>query len=457
MYFRTYFEKDNTIVYESEYNFGNASIVDLFYGGGGNSPYFSRYLFKFDVENLKEKYQNCELGDLSSVQHKLKFKHAGFEPTPYACMPSSYRICLFELDRDWDEGCGVSDDCGQLCTTYAKLGCTVSKTASNWYFSQSGITWQTGGTYDSIYEDPEYLVCQEIKCDSPDLEIDITDIVNNLIENDVPNYGYGLAFHYDLEREINDIQNHVVFFGRETSNFFEPFLETEYVNPIMDDRAKFYLDKTNRLYLFVGVDGENINLDSNPFVEIYNEKNELQFTLTGTCQDKGVYYVEFEIDSAQITRCLAWKDIWTNLSINGKSLPNYSMQFSLLPAENYYNFGYKTHQAELDFRYGFRGIKRDEVIKRGDIRKIYVDIKSPSTPFENISVDNIFYKIYLKENFYNQETIVDWMPLNRGVCENWFLLDTSWMIAQSYIIDFKVVNKQTIKTYPEQIKFHIVE
>lgn len=457
MYKRTYFEQDNTIVFESEYNFGNSNIVDLFYGGGGSSPFFSRYLFRFDVYRLKQHYSDCELGDLSLVTHKLKFKHAGFEPTPYACMPSSYKICLFSLDRDWVEGCGVSDDCGQLCTNYAKLGCTVSKSPSNWYYSQSGVTWQTGGTYDSIYQDPEYILCQDIDCSSPDLEIDVTDIVNNLIETDTLNYGFGLAFHYDLEREISNVENHVVFFSKETNTFFEPYLETQYINPIHDDRTKFYLDKENRLYLFVGVDGENVNLDENPIVEIYDETSTLQFTLTGTCQDKGIYYVEFEVDSGSIERCFAWTDNWTNLKINGKTLPDYSMQFNLIPAENYYTFGYKTHTAELDFRYGFRGIKRDEVIKRGDIRKIYVDIKSPSNPFQQISVDNVFYKIYLKEGAYDETTIIDWMPLNVGVCENWFMLDTSWMIPQSYIIDFKVVNKQTVKTYPEQVKFHVIE
>ena len=69
----------------------------------------------------------------------------------------------------------------------------------------------------------------------------------------------------------------------------------------------------------------------------------------------------------------------------------------------------------------------------------------------------VFYKIYLREGAYDELLILDWFPLNRGVCENWFILDTSWMIPQTYFIDFKVVNKQTIKTYTDKIKINVID
>jgi hypothetical protein len=456
MYKRTYFSKDNTITYKSEFNYGNLPIVDLFYGGGVSNPNFSRYLFQFDVEELKRQFLNCELGDLSQVKHYLNFKHSGFTQKANACMPNSYTICLFKIHQPWDEGCGVSNSCAQGCTSFAELNCTVDKSPSNWFYSQSDTLWDIEGVYDSLYTIPYYLLCQEVNCNSLDLRMDVTDIVNDLISNNVPNYGFGLAFHYDLERELNDTENHVVFFGKETNTFYEPYLETEYVNAIYDDRAKFYLDKLNRLYLYATVDGEPVKLDENPIVNIYDETNALQFTLTGTCQDLGIYYVEFEIDSANIDKCYAWKDVWTAISINGKSLPNQSFKFNILPASDYYGFGYNTPVPITNFHFSFRGIQRDEIIKQGDVRKIFVDIKSPSNPTKSISVDNVFYKVYLKEGNYDEVTIIDWMPLNRGVCENWFLLDTSWMIPQTYIIDFKVVNKQTVKTYENKIKFNVI-
>lgn len=456
MYKRTYFSKDNIIVYNSEYNFGNLPDVDLFYGGGGNNPYFSRYIFHFDVEKLKENYNNCELGDLTNVKHYLFFKHSGFTETSFACMPNTYKICLFRVPQEWTEGCGVSADCSQLCTTFAKLGCEVSKSPSNWYMAQSGVTWDVEGIYDSINNEPEYLLCETITCNSADLKLDVTEIVNDLILNNTPNYGFGLSFHFDLERELSDIEKHVVFFGKETYTFFEPYLETEYINPIFDDRAKFYLDKLNRLYLYPTVDGEKVNLDFNPIVEIYDEKNVLKNTYIATCQDKGIYYIEFEVDSASISKCYAWTDKWTGIFINGKAIPDQSFKFNLLPHENYYNFSYNTPKPQTNFNIGFRGIKRDEIIKQGDVHKIFVDIKSPSNPHENIAVDNIFYKLYLRQGPYDELTIIDWFPVNRGVCENWFILDTSWLIPQSYIIDFKIINNETIKTYPEKIKFNII-
>lgn len=458
MYKRTYFSKDNTIMYQSEFNFGSHPTVDLFYGGGINSPYFSRYLFEFPMESLKQNYLNCELGDLLNVKHTLKFKHAGFNETPYACMPNSYQICLYRINQPWDEGCGVDLSCAELCTSYARLNCAVSKSPSNWYYAKSGTTWSEYGVYDSLSSGTTtYLSCKEINCSSPDLEIDLTEIVNDFILNDTPNYGFVLAFPQDLERTINDIENHVVFFGKETYTFFEPYLETEYLNPIIDDRAKFYLNKDNRLYLYPTVDGEKTNLDFNPTVSIYNELDQLQYTLTGQCQDFGVYFVEFQIPTASVQKCFAWKDVWSGISINGTAISNKSFKFNLLPAEDYYDFSYNTEYPETEFKFGFRGVKRDEIIKQGDVRKVFVDLKSPSNPHKIIPVDNIFYKIYLREGAYDELLILDWFPLNRGVCENWFILDTSWMIPQTYFIDFKVVNKQTIKTYTDKIKINVID
>lgn len=457
MYKRTYFNKDALIVNKSEYNFGSLPIIDLFYGGGGNSPNYSRYLFQFDVEALKLQNSRCELGDLTLVKHYLNFKHAGFTETSNACMPTNFTVCLMKVNENWIEGCGNSENCDASCTTFAQLGCSVEKGPANWYYAQNGVLWEGEGVFDSMSFEPEYLLCQDVFCNNGNLKIDVTTIVNDLIVSNDPNYGFLLCFHYDLERELSQVENHVVFFGRETSTFFEPYLETEYVNAIYDDRAKFYLDKTNRLYLYPTLDGEKINLDISPTVEIYNHLNQLQDTLIAACQDFGVYYIEYEIESAAIERCYAWTDKWTQIVYNGRPIPDQTFKFNLLPAESYYNFSYNTPVPETNYKLGFRGIKRDAIIRRGDVHKIFIDVKSPSNPHNTIAVDNMFYKLYLREGHYDELVIIDWFPVNRGVCENWFILDTSWLIPQSYLIDFKIINKETIKTYPEQIKFNIID
>ena len=58
MYWRTYFDKDNVIVKDSSVNLGKNPIVSLYYGGTyGNSTY-SRYIFHFPVEKLKQLYDD---------------------------------------------------------------------------------------------------------------------------------------------------------------------------------------------------------------------------------------------------------------------------------------------------------------------------------------------------------------------------------------------------------------
>ena len=453
MYFRTYFEKDNTILKDSLYNFGASPVIDLFYGGTRQNPIYSRYIFKFDESRLKTMYDNCELGDLSQVKHKLKFKNCGYKNDEISCMATNFDLCLFPLNQDWDEGCGSDTNCAGLCSNIAKINCNVSLSVSNWKYATSDTEWNQFGIFSGT---TEYISCQSINCDSYDIEFDVTDIVNDLITGTTINYGYGLAFDHNLELSGSTIQQHLNLFGKETRTFFEPYLETEYINWIKDDRTNFYLDKDNRLYFFVEVDGQPTALDNLPIVKIYNPQNILQATITAKCQGLGIYYVDYLISSGTIDKCMAWVDEWTNVSLFGLSKPNVKMKFLLKPADEYFSFGSGFSRPE-EYAFGFRGIKRDEKIVRGDVRKINIDVKSPSNPTKQKAVDGIFYRVYLKDGQYDELDIIKWHPLNSGICENWFLLDTSWMIPQVYYLDFKIVKSQTIKTYSKELKFIVIE
>jgi hypothetical protein len=134
MYWRTYFDKDNVIIKDSTVNLGKNPIISLYYGGTyGNSTY-SRYIFHFPVEKLKQLYGDCMLGDLTKVKHKLVLK-----PTRYfgngldmttACLATAYDLCLFRTRQEWLEGCGYDFDCAERCDGYISPNCNSSFAAS---------------------------------------------------------------------------------------------------------------------------------------------------------------------------------------------------------------------------------------------------------------------------------------------------------------------------------------
>ena len=111
MYFRTYFDKDNTIIKDSTVNLGANPISELFYGGTYEKPEYSRFIFHFPIERLRELYNNCQLGDLSQVNHKIVLKTTRFfgdcKKDQELCLATSYQLCLFRIRQDWEEGCGA--------------------------------------------------------------------------------------------------------------------------------------------------------------------------------------------------------------------------------------------------------------------------------------------------------------------------------------------------------------
>ena len=101
------------------------------------------------------------------------------------------------------------------------------------------------------------------------------------------------------------------------------------------------------------------------------------------------------------------------------------------------------------------GIRRDEKIKRGDIRKVMVSARIPYTINESKVIDSLQYRLWVREG-NTQVNVIDWQDVNMAYLKNYFLLDTSWMIPNRYYIDIKLISNQEVKTYTNQMEFNIV-
>lgn len=477
MYIRTYFEKDNTLLKNSTVNLGSHPMAYLYYGGTYENPEYSRFIFQFSVDRLKQLYSSCQLGDLTKVKHKLVLKPTRFlgslDKNQDSCVATSYELCLFRIRQNWESGCGNDLSCTP-CDGYTNPRNLESNSASNWYYATSNELWTTEGIYDTFSGETifsgntqfptenNYLICKNESCNDCTFELDMTSIVNDLISGDTPNYGFGLAFHnsYEINPEENGSsrgkRNYIGFYTNETSTFFKPYLETEYLKTIDDDRSHFYVDKANSLYLYVNIKGEPKNLDNNPIVSIYNEFDDLIMTLTCECVTKGVYEVNFMVSSTGMTQCAAWRDVWSNIRIDGISRPDVSMEFELKPSEDYYQLGYESYSPKTH-GFKFRGIKRDEKIIRSDVRKLVVDVYEAFSPLKKVHPENVFYRLYVKEG-EEQLDVINWtlMHVNSN-CEAFMYLYTEWMLPQHYYLDFKVISNQEERTYPETVKFIVLE
>ena len=155
MVIRTYIDKNNTIIKNSDVNTGRNPIVELYYGGKTGETDFTRHLLYFDIEDLQNRYNNGELGDLSKVTHTLRMCNSSYFDSNLQAQKvlddkqrtSSFELMLFRINQDWDEGTGYDYQ------RYMKLeddnDITFVQSASNWFLADTLNPWSSDGVYSA--------------------------------------------------------------------------------------------------------------------------------------------------------------------------------------------------------------------------------------------------------------------------------------------------------------------
>ena len=465
MVIRTYIEKNNTIIKNSFTNTGNNPIAELWYGGQEAVTDYTRHLLYFGVDDLQDRYNNGELGNLSNVTHTLRMCNSSYFNQNLQAQKlldkkqrtSSFDLMLFKISgQTWDEGTGY--DYQRVVAVQDEDNITFVESASNWFLATTLDPWNEDGIYSATTGSTSAITIttQHFDKGNENIEMDMTEEVNNLITGGTVNDGYGISFVRPLEEIIVVPAQYVGFFTRHTQTYYEPFLETVYNNPIMDDRKNFYRGKVNRLYLYSNVGSEPTNLDNNPSVNIYDQDGVL-FSAITTAQTvqatTGIYYAEIFVPITQ-EDCVLFSDVWGDINVNGISRPDVQLEVEIKDDTEYYQIG-DNESLPTPYAMSLSGVKRDEKIKRGEKRKIFVSARIPFTINESDVIDGLQYRLWVREG-NTQVSVIDWQDINRAFLKNYFILDTSWMIPNAYFIDIKLTSNQEVKTYTEQMKFQIV-
>ena len=461
MLIRTYIDKNNTIIRNTQINTGRNPIAEIYYGGKESVTDYTRHLLYFDIADLQSRYNSGELGDLSKVVHTLRMTNSSFFDQNLQAQKlldgkqrtSSFDLILFRVNKEWDEGCGY--DYQQVLSFESEDNITFVESASNWLNSTTSTQWDEGGVYSGS---PSGITVstQHFDKGNENISMDITDEVNSLITGGTTNYGYGIAFERDLELLIKNPSQYVGFFTRHTQTYYEPFLETVYNDPIRDDRKNFYKGKNNRLYFYVNVGGQPTNLDNNPSVTITDSTGSTFSAITSaqTIQTTtGVYYANVFVPITQ-EDCILFTDTWGDININGINRPDVTLDFEIKSDDTYYNFG-DSESLPIEYEVSLSGIKRDEKIKRGDKRKVFVNARLPYTINQSSVIDGLQYRLWIREGT-TQVNVIDWEDVNRSFLKNYFVLDTSWLIPNEYYIDIKLTSNELVKTYTTKLKFSVV-
>ena len=216
-YFRSYFEKNNTIIKNSDVNTSKFPATELYYGNG-----FSKFIFKVDLTDLKYKIDNNDFVIDSNTKHYLnmtntifgdetmrnEIKNTGKQRT------SSFDLIIFQIDEYWDEGTGYDYE---YTADISIDNHTYDIKPSNWYNKTTLSGWTTPGIYDT---NPTIINTIHFDNGNENINVDITSYINSILTGDSTNYGLGLAFSVPYQSITNSLEQSVAFFTKYTQTFF---------------------------------------------------------------------------------------------------------------------------------------------------------------------------------------------------------------------------------------------
>ena len=479
----SYFSKNNTILSNSYANTGRNPVMQLFYGDGGLSEPvgYSRFIFGLNLDLLKEKLDDGTISIScpdAFMTHVLKMTNTSFfdkdllnTSNPDGTLRStSFDLILFRvpyLNGDtatpqlWDEGVGydfydVKDP--------IESDKNYSNRPSNWYQTTTIDNWGEPGVYNNLdlgaypFSGLTILDIQHFQFGDENIEFDMTSEINDILNGVLPEETtWGIAYLPQVELLTGtDGMYSVGFFTRHTQTFYEPFLETTYNDLIEDDRNYFSMGKANKLYLYVYEDGDFVNLDQNPLVTIKDPAGD---PITGlvnlpSCRrTRGVYEITLPAFMGYKTPC-QFTDTWSNLKLNGFSLPDVINDFTLYPLKKSIQIGTSTFDPSK-FGFEYYGILQNEKIINTDIRKVGVIIKEAYTTNKMLPNVDAKYRVYVREG-QTEVVVEDWENINRTPNEYYFMFDMRDKIPNEYFIDIQVKMMGQTTTYKKQIQFQIV-
>jgi hypothetical protein len=457
-YFRSYFEKNNTIIKDSQANTAKNPATEIFYGSA-----FSKFLFKVDFTDLKNKVNSGELVVDSNTRHTLHLTNTifgdegqkGLNRTTGRDRTSSFDLIVFGLSQYWDEGLGY--DYTDSSYDFVNGNRTFDERPSNWFYRTTLNQWPVAGVFHDSPTIISGYTGNKIHMDngSENIDFDITPYVNGIISGDT-NHGLGLSFAVVYQYLTPDRDQSVAFFTKYTQTFFEPYVNSHFEDTIMDNRDNFIEKIEQNLYLYVTKGTNFYNLDSTPTVDILDSNGSVITGLSGlttTLIRKGVYKVTFTITTPECDGKKFFTDHWKGVILDGNTISG-GVRQKFIPKPYSAGFTIGENQTELQ-RYAiqFFGIKQNEKIVSGEIRKVVVTFKSIDVP-KTVLLDEVYYRIYIEEGT-TQVMVHDWTLLDK-TNENSFQLDSSYLIPRQYFLQIKGKTHTEEIYYKESINFEIV-
>jgi len=247
-------------------NFGQDEILELkkvFWNRAFD--YQTRVLLSFKGTEFTNVSQSIVNGEITSPKFYLRL----YEADGVQELSTEYKIAAFPVSQSWDEGIGkFGDD--------PKVTNGVSWENINYYPGNNEVTWSaTGGTsrHGGHYiSGSEYEASQSFSYESPDVNMDVTDIVNYWLKSGSnTNNGFLLRFSGSQETD-NTTFGQLKFFSSQTNTIYSPKLEVRW-----DDHKPCTGSNTGSLLPMTASGEVDYTLYMKGLKESYKENDKIKF------------------------------------------------------------------------------------------------------------------------------------------------------------------------------------
>ena len=205
----------------------------------------------------------------------------------------------------------------------------------------------------------------------------------------------------------------------------------------------------NNLYLYCNIGGHTENLDELPTCSVNGSDYEVkQFS-------KGIYYIDINLSKNDFKPNTMLFDVWDNIKYQGEELDAVELDFVVKNNTLHFNIG-NSLEVSTKLVPTISGIKYDENIQRGDVRKVII---TPLVEYKKNTaelVDNMCVRLYIKDG-EREVDVIPYENVNRTFMENYFLVDTKMLIPEKYYIDVKFKYNQEIIIHHNILSFKITE
>jgi|TARA_R110002096_G_scaffold284148_1_gene478112 hypothetical protein len=202
-------------------NYGADEIIELkkeFANSYSTASYnVSRMLTQFDYTDVSASIVD---GTITSPKYYLRY----YEVEGQSESDKTYSLSSFPISQSWEEGVGKHFDNpktkkGVTWTDYnsgSAWSLVADTNADSGSRTTGGGVWITGSGYEAS---------QSFTNQSGDMEMDVTDIVNNHLGS-LPNYGFITKFSGSYEDDGTPL--HLKFFSKNTHTIYAPKLEVRW-------------------------------------------------------------------------------------------------------------------------------------------------------------------------------------------------------------------------------------